>query len=169
MNRFAMIVVMAIILAVNTVQAASKYFTCGAGTNAWNTSSSFWGTTSGGPYNTTWSANDDAFFEGTAGGVNLSAVQTANSVTFRIAGYTITNGTLILASPAMISNEVAATISSVIDGSSGMTKAGLGILVLSNNAVANTYVGDTVINGGTLSLVGSAVAGGTNKLASGTI
>ena len=120
MKRLIAVVAVAstMILAAGTVQAASKFFSCGVGTNTWDTVSNFWGTTSGGPYSNKWVANDDATFEGTGGAVSLSGGQTANSVTFNAAGYVISNGTLTLAAPAAVTNSVAATINSVVAGSS---------------------------------------------------
>ncbi|BCU76029.1 hypothetical protein llg_07440 [Luteolibacter sp. LG18] len=51
-----------------------------------------------------------------------------------------------------------ATISSVITGTVGMTKAGSGLLALS---AQSTYTGNTVVNGGVLSLTGGGGGSGT--------
>ena len=56
------------------------------------------------------------------------------------------------------------TLSGVLSGTGGLIKAGSGSLTLSS-AAAYTYAGDTVVNNGTLTLSGTAVGGGTNKLA----
>ena len=71
---------------------------------------------------------------------------------------------------ALIYNSSAAqTLTGVISGTGTLTQNGPGTLTLNDSAVANTYTGDTFINGGTLTLTGTGVAGGTNKLASGTV
>jgi autotransporter-associated beta strand protein len=60
------------------------------------------------------------------------------------------------------------TLGGALSGTGGLVKASSGTLVLSSGS-AYTYAGDTIINGGTLTLSGAAVAGGVNKLASGTV
>ncbi|WP_411883674.1 autotransporter domain-containing protein [Polaromonas sp. YR568] len=58
-----------------------------------------------------------------------------------------------------------ATVSGVISGTGGLTKAGAGTLVLSG---ANTYSGGTAVNAGTLAVNGS-LAGGVTVNAGGTL
>ena len=113
-----------VFLVAHSSWAASKYFSYDAGTNLWDTSSAFWGTSSGGPYNATWSSNDAAFFEGASVTVSLVGAQTANSITFLAAGYVIAGSSLTLTPPALVSNAVDAVISSVIAGSAGLAKSG---------------------------------------------
>ena len=105
--------------------------------------------------------DDDAVFAGAAGTVTLSTV-TANDITFNSNGYTLSGGTLTLnGSTPTITNAtgIDATISSVINGSSGLVKSGDGILTLSGN---NGYSGGTTISGGTV------VAANNSALGSGT-
>lgn len=136
--------------------AASKYFSYDAATNVWNTSSAFWGTVSGGPYDTTWSSNDAAFFEGAAGIVTLSAAQTAQGITFSTGGYVLSNSVLTLTSPAIVSNEMDAAISSIVASPVGLTKAGAGTLALSG---VNSYTNATTIAAGTLTISGTGRLG----------
>ena len=60
------------------------------------------------------------------------------------------------------------TFSGAFAGAGGLVKNGSGSLVLSS-AGAYTYTNDTFVNAGTLTLSGTAVAGGVNKLSSGTV
>ena len=146
----------AMVLLTNTAPATSKFFSYGTGTNTWDTASNFWGTVSGGPYDTTWTNNDDAIFEGAAGTVNVASTQTADSVTFATNGYTIVGGTLMLASAAGITNDANVAISSIIAGSSGLAKSGSGTLTLTG---ASSYTGGTTVNGGVLNVGGGGASG----------
>ncbi|MCL1635850.1 autotransporter-associated beta strand repeat-containing protein [Luteimonas sp. SX5] len=145
----------------------------GAGT--WNTSNAFWSINNDGvsgpfsPWNN--AALDDAFFAGTAGAVTLGGPITVHNITFQTNGYTITGGTLTFSGvdPTISVTTGAATISSLINGTSGLTKAGGGTLTLSNN---NSFAGGVTVNGGTLSLSGNnsfgsaptVISGGLNLL-----
>src|SRR2546430_6059291 len=130
----------------------------------WNTSApALWfnGTTS--TFQTWNNANlDNAIFGGTLGTVTINAAVIAHNLTFNTSGYTVARtgaNTLTLSgvSPTIdVLSGVSATISSVIAGTAGLTKAGLGTLTLSG---ANTYTGATNVNAGTLQ------AGATNTFA----
>ena len=88
-----------------------------------------------------WSSPADAVFTGAAGTVTLNSPQSANSLTFKTNGYTLTGSTLTLGpTPANITTDagVTATIASTIAGSATMTKLGVGTLVLANNSNTNT-------------------------------
>ena len=126
--------------------AATKYW---SGTGTWNAGNTNWGTSPGGPYNTTFIAGDDAVFEGTAATVTVSSPNNPNSITFNVTGYTLSSGTVTFnADPCTITtgSGISATISSVLAGASrGLTKAGAGTLALSG---ANTYTGVTNVNAG---------------------
>ena len=127
---------------------ATKYW---SGTGTWNQTNTNWATSSGGPYNTTFNAGDDAVFEGTAGTVTVSSPNKPNSITFNVTGYTLSGGTITFnADPCTftLGSDISATISSVLAGSTlGLTKAGAGTLTLSGT---NTYTGATTVNAGTL-------------------
>jgi fibronectin-binding autotransporter adhesin len=103
-----------------------------------------------------WTAGSDAVFHGTAGVVTLASPQSANSLTFKSNGYTLTGSTLTLGtSPAnyTVDAGLTATIASAIAGSATMTKAGAGTLILSNPANTNTATsteGGWRIDAGTL-------------------
>ena len=105
----------------------------------------------------TWNnaALDNAIFGGTAGTVTLGGAITAHSLTFNTTGYTVGGGgantlTLAGATPTIsMASGISATISSVIAGTAGLTKAGLGTLILTG---ANTYTGGTTISAGTLQI-----------------
>jgi autotransporter-associated beta strand protein len=99
---------------------------------------------------------------GTAGTVTINAPVTAHNLTFNTSGYTVARTlantlTLAGATPTVsMASGISATISSVIAGTAGLTKAGLGTLTVSG---ANTYTGATAVNAGTLQ------AGATNTFA----
>lgn len=104
--------------------------------------------------------DDDAVFGGTAGTVTITTA-TANDITFNTTGYILSGGTLTLngTTPTITNGAgIDATISSAIAGSSGLTKAGTGILTLSGT---NNYTGTTIISAGTLR-AGSSAALGSN-------
>jgi fibronectin-binding autotransporter adhesin len=95
----------------------------------------------------------------TASAVGVSGAVTVNSITFgaaQTAPVTLSGGTSITlggTSPTITVNNASNTISSLLAGSAGMTKAGTGTLTLSG---ANTLSGTTTINGGVLKLQGNA-------------
>lgn len=124
-------------------------------------------------YNTTTSAYqvwsnavpDFAIFgagSGAAGSVSLATPITASGLRFDAAGsgaYTLTGSTLTLAGTPVVTANVDATLSSILAGTSGMTKEGAGNLKLAGSA-SNTLTGTTTINAGTLTLskTGGALA-----------
>jgi fibronectin-binding autotransporter adhesin len=137
------------------------------GTGIWDTniSPNWWD----GGANVNWPAasgtDDDAVFENTAGTVTIAAGGVvANDLTFNTTGYIINGGPLTLngGTPTVTNGTgIDATISSIISGTNGLTKAGGGVLTLSG---ANTYGGITNLTAGTLkvgnaSALGSSLAG----------
>lgn len=111
---------------------------------------------------------DTAVFAGTAGTVTISGTNTVNGLTFGTTGFTVTGGTLNLAgtTPSLSvigSSANSNTISSVISdtASAGLTKTGVGILVLKG---VNTYTGNTSILSGQLSVSGNIVSGSNGAL-----
>ena len=128
----------------------------GAGT--WDTSSLEW---FNGTSNQAWSNSslDVAYFSGTAGVVALGEAITVGGLNFGVTGYSITGNTLTLSPPTGTrAAEVAvtnngngtnrATLSSLLAGTSGLTKTGNGTLVLTNSA--NSFTGDVTVKAGTL-------------------
>ena len=120
----------------------------GGGNGAWTSGGSGWDNGASATWNN--AANDTAVFGGTAGTVTLGSGVTAGGLTFDTAGYVVTGNTLTLAgaTPTITANQNA-TISSIVAGTAGFTKAGAGTLTLSGN---NTYTGPVTINAGTLAV-----------------
>ncbi|MFM2241594.1 MAG: hypothetical protein RLZ97_449, partial [Verrucomicrobiota bacterium] len=147
----------------NRSTAATYNWNGGGGT--WDTVTSNW-TGAGTVWPAVSTLDDDAVFGGVAGGVNIAAGGvTANDITFNTTGYTISGAGLTLdgATPTITTDAgITSTISSVISGSAGLTKAGAGTLTLSG---ANNFTGITTISNGTLR-AGNGAALGSN--ASGT-
>ena len=71
------------------------------GTGNWDTTSAFWSSTSAGtdPVTANFTANDIAYFTGTAGTVTLGGPITIGGLNFGVGGYTLTGSTLTLAAP----------------------------------------------------------------------
>lgn len=138
------------------------------GSGTWNTTSANW--VGVGDTHTAWNnANGSTAAFGAGGSAGTVTVDpggvTVGGLTFNsgVTGmYTLSGGSLTLTgTPAFVVNADAA-ISSVMDGSAGLTKSGSGKLILN---AANTYTGGTTIAAGTL-----ALTGGDNRLSTnGTI
>ena len=147
-----------------------------------NATSTSWSNSSGGTGTVTWTGGRDADFQGNGGTVNVSGtISSVNSLNFEpdwtaftpssahypwVPAYALIGGQINLTGNAVITvgsgtdntNNAGggcAMITSVLAGSSGMYKAGAGILMLSG---ANTYTGGTTVGGGTL-MIGT---GGTS-------
>jgi len=112
---------------------------------------------------------------GGAGTIMLNGSLTAAGLRFDAAGsgsYTLSGGTLILAGTPVVTANVDAAISSILDGENGMTKNGVGILTL-NGATTNTLTGTTIVNAGTLTMNktggATAVEGNIQVNAGGTL
>lgn len=114
------------------------------------------------------STPDSAIFGTTgAGTVTLGAPTTTGGITVNAAGYTIAGSNLTLAgaTPTITTaNDLA--ISSIVDGSASLTKAGAGTLELTG---ANTYSGATTVTGGTLKLTTPQTGTGAITLNAGTL
>jgi fibronectin-binding autotransporter adhesin len=113
--------------------------------------------------------DDDAVFGGTAGTITITTA-TANDITFNTNGYTLSGGTLTLngTTPTItVGGGSGASISSTINGSSGLVKAGGGGLTLSG---ANGYSGGTTLSGGAITVGNnSALGSGTLTMNGGTL
>ncbi|XHS77015.1 autotransporter-associated beta strand repeat-containing protein [Burkholderiaceae bacterium UC74_6] len=131
--------------------------TAGLGSaGTWDTSSLFWNNNASGTGGTVSAWNngnvDSAIFSGTAGTVTLSTPITIGNMSFTVTGYTVAGSTLTLSgpTPTITTNAgVSTTVSSVIDGTAGLTKAGTGTLTLSG---VNLFSGGVNVTGGTLSI-----------------
>ncbi|MEI7911913.1 MAG: autotransporter-associated beta strand repeat-containing protein [Verrucomicrobiota bacterium] len=91
------------------------------------------------------------------GGLAFGDTDPSSAAGWTLAGSTLTlAGTTPTISVGVLGTDKNATISSVLSGTDGMTKAGNGTLVL---ASANTYFGGTTINAGTLQLGNGGTTG----------
>jgi fibronectin-binding autotransporter adhesin len=130
------------------------------GTGAWDTTSPIW---SNGVTDFVWPGGATlAVFGGTAGTVTIApGGVSAGGLTFTATGYAVGGDTLTLIGAGVVtiaaplagttSAQIVLTdsIGSAIGGSVGLTKAGIGTLVLTG---ANPYTGPTTVAGGTLTL-----------------
>ncbi len=146
------------------------------GTQTAHAASSAWGVDASGAWNlsTNWAGStiaDGSGFTATFANditadrtVTLGVDRTIGSLTFgdsntsTAGSWLLTGNTLTLSSTHIITVNAlgtgkTVTISSVIAGGAGFTKAGTGTLILTN---ANTYTGGTVISGGTLIVTNTA-------------
>jgi len=136
------------ILTITYAHAADLTWDNGAATGNWNTSEANWTAA-------TWNnaTPDNAIFGATAiGTVTLNEPITAGNITFNNAGYTIAASTpsdILTLSSSTITAAADAIVSSVLAGSTGMSKSGAGMLSLTG---VSTYSGGTIIDTGTLSL-----------------
>jgi len=125
------------------------------GTGTWNTTTKEW-TFNKGITDLIWRQGASAFFggnpgTGAAGTVTVTGTQTAQSLTFNPAAsgnFTLTGGSVINVSGNITAN-AGATIGSTLGGSSGLTLAGTGTIILT---ALTTYTGTTTVNSGTLQL-----------------
>lgn len=123
-------------------------------------------TDSGGAVNAPWQTNAFAVFQGTPGTVtvdNSAGAVTFSGAQFAVDGYTVTGQPLTTNTADTIIRvgdgtaagaAMTATIGAVIQGSGGLDKTDAGTLVLTGS---NTYTGNTVVDGGTLSVRGGAI------------
>ena len=140
------------------------------GTGTWTSTSPNWSTSAalGGAGTSDSSSTNPLVFGGTAGTVTVSGTVTVPAgMNFTTTGYTLSGGTINLSGTSAAANTLTidggsstASISSVLTGTNGLTKAGTGTLNLSG---ANTYSGTTAVSAGTLQL-GSGTALGTSSM-----
>ena len=124
--------------------------TVGGGDGTWDTTLSRWCTTPGGNTYQAWLNADynDAVFQNTAGTVTISGGVTASNLIFNTAGYVLTNSAVTLFGVRpMVSNDVAATISSAVNCTGVFFKAGVDALTLGAN---NPISGGIIIDSGSL-------------------
>ena len=107
----------------------------------------------------TWnnSNGDTAVFSGTAAGVTVSGTVSAGSLQFQATNYSLSGGTLSLATGGTTVQESgtdSATISSAITGSAALTESGPGTVTLTGS---NSYSGGTNIVGGEVSFASGSL------------
>ena len=152
-----------------TTSAPTGSGTAGTWTNG---SGADWSTSTA---DTTWTnANgDNAFFNGTGAIVTLGSDITVNNINVSVTGYTLAkdaSNAFTLTVNGTITNSQSATITAKLGGSSGLTKAGNGTLILFGTA-ANTYTGATTVQSGILQAraAGSLTAGTTVTIGSASL
>ena len=144
------------------LHAADGTWTGGNGT--WNDTATNWSGVTGTPWDSTNGPNNAAIFGSTGAGAPVSGTVYTNRITFNTTGGLGGSGTINLAGTTpTITNNVTATITTILDGTAGLTKNGTGELRLSGN---NTYSGNTVL-GTAVTQVSNANALGST--AAGTI
>ena len=131
------------------------------GNGTWDSGTTNW-TNSTGNYVLAW-GNTRGVFAGQAGGtVTVVGTQTFTELDFRANNYTLTGGALTSNGGILdVSAGVVATINSTVTGTGGLIKNGAGTLALGS---ANSYVGGTALNAGTIT-VGNNAALGADPLA----
>jgi fibronectin-binding autotransporter adhesin len=153
---------------------SSSEVTDGSGT--WSTSSVNWWNAS---IDSVWptSGTNSAVFgvgNGGAGTINVGNV-TASAITFNAPGsgnYTLSGGTITLASSPTITANFPATINSTIAGTAGFTSSGSSLLTLGGT---NTFTGQLTVSAGTLAIgtggiirnAGTILVSGANLTVSG--
>ena len=130
-----------------------------AGSGNWDSVSNVWATDTTGASGGTWPGGNDAdFYASGTSTITVNGTQSVGNITFDGSGYSLSGGNLALGGGTITTNQDA-TISSVIGGSVGLTKAGNGTLTLGTQL--NTFNGGTTVNAGTLVL---GTGGGTGVI-----
>jgi fibronectin-binding autotransporter adhesin len=115
----------------------------------WTTGTTNWSNVTGTPWDSTNGPSNSAVFNTAGATPTVSGTVWVNAITFSNTA-NISGGTIALAgSGPTITASANATIASILTGSAGLTKAGNSTLTL---AAANTYTGNTSINGGGITL-----------------
>jgi autotransporter-associated beta strand protein len=157
----------------NHTDASSSSSANGGGSGSWDNSATNWWVA--GSADTTWPANNVAYFGGTPGTVTLNAPESVFGMVFLTPGYNVknTDGTSALTvtgnNPVVSVPSGTTSIGCNIAGGgtgTGLTASGPGTLVLSGT---NTYTGTTeVTNGATLS-VNSISDSGVSAIGTGNV
>jgi len=148
--------------ATGTFWAASP---TGGGAGTWSASSNLWAANPGEQGTLAQSTSAGLSFAGTPGAVTVTGVVDAHSgLAFSVDGYQLTGGTLNLAGADTPTNTISvstgtatAEIDSLVTGSHGLTKDGVGRLELTSTS--NSYGGGTFLKAGTLQVAGPGSLG----------
>jgi autotransporter-associated beta strand protein/T5SS/PEP-CTERM-associated repeat protein len=123
------------------------------GSGTWNAANTNW-LNADGSVSTTW-GGQQGIFHGTPGTVTIDGAQAFTSLEFVVDGYNLVAGAGGALTPTGMAQlwaegtRTTATIAAPITGAGGIVKIGAGTIVLSG---ANTYLGGTVIQAGTLAV-----------------
>ena len=136
----------------------------GGGSGTWSTAGTNWATGAGGAgRGETQATSGVLIFADAAGTVTVSGgVDVAAGMQFSTTGYSVESSTITLNGASASANAittdsgVSTTISSVLDGTTGFSKAGAGTLTLSG---ANTVNGGISLNAGGLSVAADSALG----------
>ena len=133
----------------DTHPAQAFVFTWKGGAGTWDIATANW---TGAASRWRNGISDSALFAGTSGTVTTVSGMQANTMTFNTNGYRVTGNTFTLCGikPTITTaTGITATLETILAGSSGLTKAGNGTLILS---AINTLSGDLTLAGGTLDI-----------------
>ncbi|MEO1709198.1 MAG: autotransporter domain-containing protein [Pseudomonadota bacterium] len=133
--------------------------TIDGGSGSWNLTDTNW-TDATGEFNADWNENFAVFGGAVAGTVTVDDAIAFSGLQFVTDGYTLAAGTGGLtisqsATAVRVDPGVTATIAAAISGAGGLNKLDEGTLTLEG---ANTYTGETVIDGGLLIVNGSVAS-----------
>jgi len=122
-----------------------------AASYGWSGGGGTWQNGQSGLFGSTYSnaTNNSVTFSGTSGAVTVSGNVEAGSLTFSSSGYELNSGNLKIGQGSVTTDAGTTTINSVLEGASGLTKAGVGTLVLTG---ANMVSGAVSITAGTLQI-----------------
>ncbi len=152
--------------------------TAGAGTTptgTWDAASTNWTANSAGTAATVvFTSGLDAVFSAGTDAINaftvtVTGTQNVSSINVQEGNPTLTGGTINFndATPDFtVATGLLATVSSVVNGTNGLNKAGAGTLVLSG---ANTYTGATAINAGIVNIQNADALGTASNTANTTV
>ena len=157
----------------SALAATSLYFSTAGGGTAWDaTTTTDWGTVTGGPYNASkWISGGTAVFEGTAGTVSVSGtdIPTVGGINFNVTGYTLSVGTLTIGANPLIINQYGSGVNFEIDsvianGSGANTGVAYNRSGSSRGTITigglNTYTGPTT-NGSSIVSINTIANGGS--------
>jgi fibronectin-binding autotransporter adhesin len=160
----------AVVLLAWSSAAPADVFTWNGGAGVWDTTTVNWLGTSGTVAWPSSGTDNDGVFGGAANAVTLSGDVTANELSFNTSGYTVLgtgtmtfNGTRPTVTVTSGSATVGNNTATVLAGSAGLTKAGVGTLTLRPSAVS-TLTGGLAVVGGTLAIDFANLATPTNLL-----